>query len=277
MKLEPVVKWSGSKRSQAKDIVSLIEKEYKTYYELFCGGASVLFYILNTCPNKFKRYVCNDVNAPLIELYKMIKTDCMYVQETYKRLWLELNKDENLERKKEYFAYIRKQFNQTHAPELFFFIMRTTTNGMPRYNQNGEFNNSFHVTHNGMQPSETECILRTWSYLLRKYRVEFYSGSYETYQAESSDFLYLDTPYANTKGMYYGLIDYDVLWKYLKETKADWFLSFDGKAGEEDNTFEVPKIYDRHLYLNSGNSSFRRVIGKSKDTIVEESLYIKVQ
>jgi len=27
------------------------------------------------------------------------------------------------------------------------------------------------------------------------------------------------------------LIDYDVLWKYLKETKAEWFLSFDGKAG----------------------------------------------
>lgn len=31
--LEPLVKWSGSKRSQAKDIISAIPHSYETYYE----------------------------------------------------------------------------------------------------------------------------------------------------------------------------------------------------------------------------------------------------
>lgn len=49
-KLQPVIKWTGSKRSQAKSIVDNIHKNYDTYYESFCGGCSVLFYILNNCP-----------------------------------------------------------------------------------------------------------------------------------------------------------------------------------------------------------------------------------
>ena len=279
MSIQPVVKWSGSKRSQAPEICKYINKNYETYYELFCGGCSMLFFLLENkyYTDKFKRFVCNDINSPLIELYKMIKEDCMYVQDTYVKLWKELNKDEDLERKKAYFAEIREEFNKTQKPELFFFIMRTTTNGMPRYNKAGEFNNSFHVTRNGMMPSETEGILRESSYLLRVNKVEFYSKSFEEYGTEENDLLYLDPPYFNTKGMYYGTIDFPVLWQYLKDTKSDWLLSFDGKAGEEDNTVSIPEIYDRHLYINSGNSSFRRVIGKSKDTIVEESLYLKIK
>jgi len=272
------IKWSGSKRSQAPLIAKYINRNYDTYYELFCGGCSMLFFLLENkyYTDKFKRFVCNDINRPLIELYQMIKEDCMYVQDSYSRLWKELNKDSDLERKKEYFAYIRNQFNQNHAPELFFFIMRTTTNGMPRYNKDGDFNNSFHVTRNGMMPSETEGILREASYYLRKNKVEFYSKSFEEFETGENDLLYLDPPYFNTKGMYYGLIDFSVLWQYLKNSKSDWLLSFDGKAGDEDNTVDIPKIYNEHVYLNSGNSSFRRVIGKSKDTIVEESLYIKI-
>ena len=44
---EPVIKWSGSKRSQAKQIVSCMPKEIDTYYEPFVGGGAVLFDILN--------------------------------------------------------------------------------------------------------------------------------------------------------------------------------------------------------------------------------------
>ena len=38
----------------------------------------------------------------------------------------------------------------------------------------------------------------------------------------------------------------------------------------------VPKsVYDEHIYLKNGNSSFRRVIGNKTDEMVYESLYIK--
>ena len=51
---------------------------------------------------------------------------------------------------------------------------------------------------------------------------------------------------------------------------------FDGISGEGDNTWNVPKdVYSRHEYLLNGNSSFKRTIGKSNDSIVYESLYLK--
>ena len=57
---------------------------------------------------------------------------------------------------------------------------------------------------------------------------------------------------------------------------AQWVMSYDGISGDVDNTYNVPEdLYSQHVYIRSGNSSFRRVIGKSNDTIVYESLYIK--
>ena len=76
--------------------------------------------------------------------------------------------------------------------------------------------------------------------------------------------------------MYYGTIDYNKLWNWLRDLSCSYVLSFDGISGEEDNTYNVPEdIYKKHEYILSGNSSFKRTIGKSKDSIVYESLYLK--
>lgn len=276
MNLQPIIKWSGSKRSQAKEIISYITKNYDTYYEPFCGGCSILFYILNNCPNKFKHFVCSDINKELIDTFNMIKNMPSTILETYEYFWQELNKDNNLERKKEYFNFIRHQFNLERNPCLFFFLMRTTTNGMPRYNSKGEFNNSFHITRNGIEPKRLKPILTHWFNLLNEYNVEFIHQPFVDIITNENDFIYLDPPYYNTKGMYYGTIDYSQLWTFLENQKCDYMLSFDGIAGNENNIVNIPKnLYNNHILLNSGNSSFRRVIGKSKNTNVLESLYIK--
>lgn len=86
----------------------------------------------------------------------------------------------------------------------------------------------------------------------------------------------MDPPYANTKGMYFGTINYEEFWIYLRQLSCQYILSFDGKSGNIDNTWNVPNdIYTTHKYILSGNSSFKRTIVKSNDSIVYESLYIK--
>ena len=66
MKFQPVIKWSGSKRSQSEEIIKRIkDKEYNTYYEPFCGGCSVLFQLLHS-DKKFKKYICSDKNKECI-------------------------------------------------------------------------------------------------------------------------------------------------------------------------------------------------------------------
>lgn len=275
MKFQPVIKWSGSKRSQSEEIINRIkDKEYDTYYEPFCGGCSVLFQLLHS-NKRFKKYICSDINNDLISLWNMIKDNPNKIIEEYTKMWNELNVDDDKERKKQYFYMVRDRFNKSKNPCDFMFIMRTTTNGMPRYNKSGEFNNSFHVTRNGIIPSTFAKIVKEWSEVLNKFNVQFIHRSYNEIITTENDFVYLDPPYANTKGMYYGTIDYNMLWSWIRKQECDYMLSFDGKTSSLDITYNVPKdIYSKHEYLENGNSSFRRVIGNSNDEYVSESLYI---
>lgn len=275
MTMLPAIKWSGSKRSQANAILSYFPEEIETYYEPFCGGASVFRALLDSGINVHK-FVLSDINNDLIQLWMEIKQNPVNICAYYEQLWKELNKDDDLERKKAYFAEVRERFNKERNPADFMFIMRTTTNGMPRYNHNGDFNNSFHITRNGINPESLMDIVTEWSRLLNSNDVEFRNCSYIEISPEEKDFVYLDPPYFNTKGMYYGAIDFEELWDYLRKIQCSYAISFDGKSGEVDNTYSVPKdIYDLHTYLKSGNSSFKRTIGKDKNAMVYESLYIR--
>ena len=275
MNFQPAIKWSGSKRSQCDEIISYFPRKIETYYESFLGGGSVAYRLMNSDIN-VNKFVLSDLNSDLINLYKLIQNDYKSVVSHYELLWNELNKDSDFERKKLYFAEIRKRLNEKHDPKDFMFIMRTTINGMPRYNSDGEFNNSFHVTRNGIEPFRLEKILKEWNDTLNNHNVEFINASYDEFCPNENDFCYYDPPYANTKGMYFGAIDNGKFFSFLSDLKCPYCFSFDGFCEDEDSTYDVPKsVYDEHVYLKNGNSSFRRVIGNKTDKIIYESLYIK--
>lgn len=277
IKVEPLIKWSGSKRSQAHDIFSALPYHiYVNYYEPFCGGASMMFYIMkNVSWLVSGTYVASDINPDLIATYNAVKNNPQSIINAYKNHYKKLV-GLSIEDRKKYFYDIRQRLNEQHDPCDFFWIMRTATNGMPRYNKNGEFNNSFHVTRVGMSPERIEKIVLDYHKMMHAHNVEFVCCPYTDIVPNENDLVYCDPPYAGTKGMYYGGIDTDELFKYLGNLKCNWMLSFDGKAGDKDMTADVPKdLYDAHYYIESGNSSFRRVIGSDKHCIVNESLYIK--
>ena len=69
-----MIKWSGSKRSQVNEILKYFPKEIDTYYEPFCGGASVLRGLLDS-NIKVNSYVCSDISKPLIDLWNEIKNN----------------------------------------------------------------------------------------------------------------------------------------------------------------------------------------------------------
>lgn len=275
IKFQPVIKWSGSKRSQVELILSEFPNKINTYYEPFLGGGSILIGLILS-EIKVDKYIVSDLNNDLISLWLEIKNNPTKVADEYEKMWNELNSNADKQFKKEYFYMVRERFNKNKSPYDFMFIMRVTTNGMPRYNKSGEFNNSFHVTRDGIQPEKLRKVIIFWSEMLNKHDVEFLNCSYDEIKPMDGDFVYLDPPYANTKGMYYGGLDNEKLFDWLRTLDCQYTMSFDGISGDIDNTFSVPKdVYSEHKYLKSGNSSFKRTIGKSNNSIVYESLYIK--
>lgn len=202
----------------------------------------------------------------------MVKSQPDILLDGYERLWNELNKDKDITRQKTYYENVRERFNGEHNPIDFLFLNRTCFNGLIRYNRKGEFNSPFHLNRPGIEPLKLKKILFEWSDLLNRNNVEFYWDSYHNI----NDFIYLDPPYANTKGMYNGEFDKDKFFQYVRDLKCGYALSYDGKSGDEDNTFNVPKdLYDEHMYLKSGKSSFKRIKEVVNDAMVYESLYVK--
>lgn len=274
MSFEPAIKWSGSKRSQASKIIQHMPKEIDTLYEPFCGGCNVSFRAVHS-DIKINKIICSDINKDLIDLWNEIKNNPTKLLEDYTKMWIELNKDDDGERRKSYYNFIRDRFNQKRNPSDFMFINRTTTNGLIRYNSKGDFNNSFHYSRKGMHPDNLTKIIMYWNKIINEYNFEFIHQSYSEITTSENDFIYIDPPYARTKGMYYGVIDYEELWEWLRKQKSGYLLSFDGKQGDLDYTYDVPKdLYDNHIYINSGVSSFKRL---KEQTVQEvfESLYIR--
>lgn len=272
--IEPVIKWSGSKRKQAEKIISFFPREIETYYEPFCGGGSVFGRLIHS-EISVKRYVISDLNGDLISLWVEIIKEPKDIYSHYKKLWTEMNSIIDWEEKKQYYINIRERFNKERSPLDFMFIMRTTFNGMPRYNKNGFFNNPLHPNRNGIIPEKLLKTMESWRDIIKNKNVVFIKQSYEEIKTSKNDLIYLDPPYGGIKGMYYGTLDnYENLWDFLRNQKCKWLLSFDGKTTSEDYQIKIPDdLYKTHEFLDNGNSSFRRLNGKSNKEYVFESLY----
>lgn len=262
--MQPVIKWTGSKRSQAKEIASLMPKDYNVYYEPFIGGGSVLYEV------NPKQGVCSDICEPLIDLWRTVKYEPMMLYESYRYNWELFKNNEN------YYYEVRDFFNITKDCFSFFFLTRTCVNGKIRFNKKGEFNSAVHHKRNGINPETLKQILLDWSDRIKN--TTFINQSYEDIliYVKSDDFVYLDPPYFHTKGMYYGGIDYDKFIEFLRQLNdrnVKYMLSYDGIRGNEDKTIDLPvDVWVRHDLLLSGNSSFDRFRGEKK--VVYESIYM---
>lgn len=264
----PVIKWSGSKRSQADTIIKNVPEHFNKYYEPFVGGGSIL-YALSP-----KHAVCGDICEPLIDLWNEIKNSPEELAEEYRIRWTRLQKEGY-----QVYYEIRDNFNRTHDPKDLMFLSRTCVNGLIRFNANGEFNNSLHHTRPGINPERLKKIIIDWSQHIQGtiFKAEDYHDT--TAPAVEGDFVYLDPPYFHTVGRYYGTrsIDFQEFLDYLNSLNhrgIKYMLSFDGKRGDTDYTVELPKkLYKRHELVASGNSSFKKVMDK-KNQQVYESLYM---
>lgn len=260
-----LLKWTGSKRSQALRIAALAPR-YERYYEPFLGGGALL-YMLGK-PGS----VGADIYAPLIAFWNMVRDDAEHLIADYDKQWTALQGD-----LPGYFYIVRERFNIEQRPEDLNFLMRTCVNGIVRFSKGGHFNNSFHLSRKGMLPQRFAKIVREWSVHLQG--IEFRNGDFEqtTSDAKAGDFIYLDPPYAGNKQRYIGDLDVERFYRVLEDLNrrgVKWALSFDGSRGDTAYEFSIPiEIYKRKELLNSGYSAVAKVLNGPVE-VVTESLYL---
>ena len=313
----PFIKWTGSKRKQAPYIVSQFPKEINTYYECFVGGASVLHELLNqislgniTC----KHIVCSDINYDLIALFNLLKGKDTreelfnFYSNLHKQLKERCNyiegssiSREDVQKMQPLYYEMRQKYNDLidqndygkERSMIFYWITRTSFNGLIRYNPKGHFNAPFHVAGRfGITPEELKSVFNSWTNVMDSFienggTIDFICKPYDQVicEARIGDLVYMDPPYENTKGMYFCKgFDPDLFWEMLiklNDRKVKWLLSYDGFTGKEDRTAEIPHLYKRHEYVEAGHSSFKKLKSKSRGKesrdMVKDSLYINYE
>jgi DNA adenine methylase len=146
---KPFLKWAGGKTQLLGEIEKAIPHELTqssfTYIEPFVGSGAVLFWVLNNFP-KLEHAVINDINADLINTYKIIASNPKELIEILEILQTEFHALEgDDDSKKLYYYDKRAQYNtretaKTEQAALFIFLNKTCFNGLYRVNKNNQHN-----------------------------------------------------------------------------------------------------------------------------------------
>lgn len=267
--LEPVIKWSGSKRAIAPLLATLLP-EAERYFEPFVGGGAMLPFRTS------QTAIAGDVITELTELWQAIRDTPEMTANEYEIRWNRLQTEGHTA-----FYAIRDSFNATRNPHDLMFLTRTCVNGLIRFNNNREFNNSLHHTRPGIAPARLREVIRQWSATLQS--VEFIAADYHQTLASirANDLAFLDPPYGGTKGRYmpdaFNMDEFCDELEKLNTIGAKWVLTLDGKAGSRSYATSIPPaLYKARLALPTGNSPFTKLMRTGIDAVVE-SVYLNFE
>jgi DNA adenine methylase len=184
----PVLKWVGGKRQLLDSLIPLLPKKIVTYCEPFVGGGALLFQLQPTIA------FINDINAELIGVYEVIRSDVEALIVALQNFTNEINAFyavRDWDRDKEKYAAL----SNIEKAARILYLNKTCYNGLFRVNNAGEFNSPFG---NYRNPNIVNApTLRAVSKYLNTATVRLTSLDYAKALATlpKGTFVYLDPPY----------------------------------------------------------------------------------
>jgi DNA adenine methylase len=246
-------------------IRELMPEKFDTYYEPFLGTGIVL----TAAAGKCSRMVGSDISPYLMDLWKYVRDNPAKILEHYSAYW-----PANAEK----YYECRDRFNTTYDPLDFYNLVRTSINGLVRFNmKTNKFNASFHHCGRvGMEPASVEALLNEWHQFIHEYNVSFEEKSFEWILdvVTKDDFVFMDPPYKNSGGMYGNAASIESLEHVMNELNkigCRWMMTFDGIIEGRDTSHAFnPALYKTHDFFKVAISKW--VVDKSRK--VAESYYL---
>jgi DNA adenine methylase len=268
------IPYQGSKRNLASEILRYFPAEIDTLYEPFAGSAAIT--IASAANGLADRYHINDLNEPLMALWREMIENPDGISAKYQRLWLEQASDPKF-----YYLQVRDKFNQTGQPDLFLYLLARCVKGSVRYNSRGEFNQSADHRRKGMRPETMRRQIRGVSFLLQgKIKVTALDYREILKLATPDDLVYMDPPYQgvcrNRDPRYFEAVNVSEFIEALdglNRRQIRYLVSYDGRTGEKVHGETLPHELNLTLLeLYAGRSSQATLLGRQDITI--ESLYL---
>lgn len=268
------IPYQGSKRNLAAEILRYFPSHVDTLYEPFAGSAAIT--VAAAAQGLANRYHINDLNGPLMALWREIVERPEVISLHYQQLWIEQSADPKV-----FYAKVRDEFNRTGRPDLFLYLLARCVKGSVRYNSRGEFNQSADNRRKGMHPKTMrQHILGVSSLLAGKTCITAVSYRELLKQVTAKDLVYMDPPYQgvcrNRDPRYLEAVSASEFIKVLDGLNARqirYLVSYDGRTGNKIHGETLPSELNLTLIeLYAGRSSQATLLGREEVTI--ESLYL---
>jgi len=274
VKVPHPIPYQGSKRNLAPDILGCFPERIGTLIEPFAGSAAIT--LAAAARGAAARYVINDLNKPLVDLWRAIIETPEKLARQYETLWRAQHDD-----RRQYYDKVREDFNRTGRPDYMLYLLARCVKASVRYNADGQFNQSPDNRRMGALPNTMREQALAASHLLRG-KTECSSLDYKEVvaQATPDDLIYMDPPYQGVcgerdprylKGV---LVDEFVeVLEALNHREIKYLVSYDGRTGNRTHGRKLPERLRLHLIeLHAGRSSQATLLGRSEVTV--ESLYL---
>ena len=269
------IPYQGSKRNLASMILAVIQgRRFRRFYEPFAGSAAMT--IAASHAKVADTYILGDSLVPLIGIWHQILTAPHALANAYEKIW-----ENQLDHNEDYYYRIRDEFNRSCDPAQLLYLLARCVKNAPRFNQQGQFNQSVDKRRLGMRSDKMRHEILSASMLLGKCTNAIWADFETTLkEATSADLVYLDPPYEGTttgdNKRYHQGLDRERLitvLENLNRRNVPFLLSYDGQCGDKVYGSELPaSLYLTRLELNAGRSSQATLNGREEVTI--ESLYV---
>mgnify|MGYP000870801387 FL=1 len=268
------IPYQGSKRNLAAEILRYFPPTFATLYEPFAGSAAIT--IAAAANGRGDYYHINDLNKPLMDLWRAMIETPQEIAAQYEALW-----HRQLPDARAFYDAVRDDFNRTGKPDLFLYLLARCVKGSVRYNSQGEFNQSPDNRRQGMRPETMRLQILGVSYYL-KGKTTVSSMNYRDIldKATPADLVYMDPPYqgvcGNRDSRYLQNVQFCEFVQALEQLNQRgirYLVSYDGRTGEKTHGKRLPDDLNLTLIeLYAGRSSQATLLGRDDVTI--ESLYL---
>lgn len=274
-RLPQPIPYQGSKRGIAHQILQFLPTGMERLVEPFAGSAALS--IAASYRNLAQQFWLNDLNQPLANLLRLMIEQPTEIANQYQTLW-----QEQLGQERTFYDEVRDEFNCTHAPDLFLYLLARCVKASVRYNANGQFNQAPDNRRKGRHPLSMRQEILDFSALLQGKTLVTCTDFRQTLEDidPQCDFVYLDPPYQGTSGTRdaryrsgVALGDLIAFLDDLNRRNVMFALSYDGIKGDKTYGEDLPvELQLYQILIDAGRSTQSTLLGQND--ITYESLYL---
>lgn len=194
--MKPFLKRPGGKSRHLKNLLPYIPTHYDTYFEPFLGGGALFFYL------EPKKAVVSDIDPELINAYLWLKNEP-------EKLFTQLRQYEKHSCKEFYdIARLFVPINPLDRAAHYIYIVQSCYRGMFRVNKQGKINAAYNKRDGFIFDFENAKKIADF---LNKNDIEIVCTDYRSILKDvtSSDFVFLDPPYADSEEKVYTARGFD--------------------------------------------------------------------